>query len=141
MLVLPHHVEVGTAPDGLPAVEATFDLTAAQAGAAAHALRVVRDVRYRTADLSTDDVLAMREMTVFSDELSDLNARGMIDHVRATVARLGVLHSAIDEFLAGEHLEREGDAEARPIVFSLADGIADLHAEALRAVLSAPVAR
>jgi hypothetical protein len=138
MLMLPHHVEVSLTPDGLPAVEATFDLTAAQAGAAAHALHVIRDVRYRTTELSTDEVLSMREMTALGDELSALQARGAIDHVRATVARLGILRSAIDEFLAGDHLEREGDAEARPIVFTLADAVADLHAEALQAVLNGP---
>ena len=135
MLMLPHHLEVRTDADGLPSVEVTFDLTPQQAGAAAHALGVVREARYRTAELSTDDVLAMRDMTSLADELTELVAAGGADHVRATVARLGTLRSALEEFAAAEHLERVGDAAARPLVFALADAIADLHAEAVRAAL------
>jgi hypothetical protein len=141
MLMLPHHLEVRTDADGHPALEVTFDLTPAQAAAAAHAVRVVRDIRYRTAEMSVDDVLAMREMTSVADELTELGSAAGADHVRATVARLGALRSALDEFAAAEHLEREGDADARPLVFALADQIGELHAEAVHAALtgSAPV--
>jgi hypothetical protein len=136
MLVLPHHIELRTDADGHPAVEVTFDLTAPQAGAAAHALRVVRDARYRTAELSADDVVAMRDMTSLADELAEIQALGSADRIRASVARLGALRSALDQFAAADHLEREGDAEARPVVFVLVDAIADLHAEAIRTALS-----
>ncbi|HVL94490.1 MAG TPA: hypothetical protein VM266_01380 [Solirubrobacteraceae bacterium] len=139
--MLPHHVEVSTDDDGFPAVAVTFDLAPEQAAAAAHAVRTIREVRYRTFDMSADDVVAMREMTSLADELAELSARGGADHVRANIARLGALRSALEEFAANEHLEREGDAAARPIVFLLADAVADLHAEALRALLPpAPVA-
>jgi hypothetical protein len=142
MTMLPHHVEVRTDADGHASVEVTFDLTAPQAGAAAHALRVVRDARYRTAELSSDDVLAMREMTVLADELAEIEALGSADRVRASVARLGTLRSALEEFAAAEHLEREGDADARPLVFGLVDDVIDLYAEAVRAALAGePVAR
>jgi hypothetical protein len=133
--MLPHHVEVRTDADGLPSVEVTFDLTAPQAGAAAHALRVIRDVRFRTAEMSVDDVLAMREMTSLGDELAEIEAAAGADRVRASVARLGALRSALEEFAAGEHLEREGDAAARPVVYLLVDDVADLHAAAVRAAL------
>ena len=139
MTVLPHHVDVKKDLDGLPFVEVTFDLSAAQAGAAAHAVRVIRDVRYRAVELSVDEVLAMREMTTLADELSEINARGMNDRMRASVARLGDLRSAVEEFAAAEHHEREGDAEARPLVFDLADAFADIHAEAVRAALDGTV--
>ena len=135
MLTLPHHVGLRTDSDGHPAVEVVFDMTAAQAGAAAHAVRVVRDERYRTGELSTDDVLSMREMTSLADELGALHAVDASDRIHASVARVGMLRSALDEFAAGEHLEREGDADARPVVFSLVDAIADLHAEAIHAAL------
>jgi hypothetical protein len=141
MTMLPHHVELRTDADGLPSVEVTFDLTPIQAGAAAHALRVVRDARYRTAEMTADDVLAMREMTSLADELSELGAASGADHVRASVARLGTLRSALEQFAAAEHLEREGDAEARPVVYTLVDEVGDLHAEAVRAALTGdPVA-
>ena len=136
MSMLPHHLELRTDPDGLPSVEVTFDLTPAQAAAAAHALRVVRDARYRTAELSADDVLAMRELTSLADELAELGSAAGADHVRASVARLGALRSALEQFAAAAHLEREGDGEARPIVYTLVDEIADLHAEAVRAALA-----
>jgi hypothetical protein len=136
MTMLPHHVEVRTDADGHPSVEVTFDLTPPQAGAAAHALRVVRDVRYRTVEMAADDVLAMREMTSLADELAEIGTAAGADRIRATVARLGTLRSALEQFAGAEHLEREGDAEARPFVFGLADDIGDLHAEALRAALA-----
>jgi len=138
MTMLPHHVDVRTDLDGLPFVEITFDLSAAQAGAAAHAVRIVRDVRYRASELSVDEVLAMRELTALADELSDLNSRGMHDRMTTSVARLGDLRSVVEEFAAAEHHEREGDAEARPLVFELADAFADIHAEAVRAALDGP---
>src|SRR3954447_6561330 len=136
MYMLPHHLEVRTDADGHTAVEVTFDLTPAQAGAAAHAVRVVRDVRFRTAELSVDDVLSMRELTSVADELTELGAAAGADHLRASVARLGALRSALEEFAAAEHHEREGDADARPVVFALADAIGELHAEAVRSALS-----
>ena len=136
MSMLPHHVEVRTDAEGLPSVEVTFDLTPVQAGAAAHALRVIRDARFRTAEMSADDVLAMREMTSLADELAEIETAAGADRVRASVARLGALRSSLEEFAAAEHLEREGDAAARPLVYSLVDDVADLHAAALRAALA-----
>src|SRR5215218_6088290 len=117
MTMLPHHVELRTDADGHPSVEVTFDLTAPQAAAAAHALRVVRDARYRTAEMSADDVLAMRDMTSLADELGELGTASGADRVRASVARLGALRGALEQFAAADHLEREGDADARPLVF------------------------
>jgi hypothetical protein len=136
MHMFPHHIEVGTDAEGHRSVIAVFDLAPDQAGAAAHAVRVIRDVRYRTAELSADDVLAMRDMTSLADELAELQTLDGRSHVTATVARLGVLRGALDQFAAAEHLEREGDAEVRPAVFSLVDSIGDLHAEAVHAALT-----
>ena len=136
MNMLPHHIEVGTDAEGHRSVTVTFDLGPEQAGAAAHAVRIIRDVRYRTAEMSADDVLAMRDMTSLADELGELEALDGRSHVSATVARLGVLRSVLDEFVTGEHLEREGDAQARPFVISLVDSVADLHADAVHAALT-----
>src|SRR4051812_40480102 len=112
MSMLPHHVELRTDPDAGTSVEVIFDLTPVQAGAAAHALRVVRDARYRTAEMAADDVLAMRDMTSLADELAEIEALGGADRIRASVARLGALRSALEDFAAAEHLEREGDGDA-----------------------------
>ena len=136
MNMLRHHIEVGTDAEGHRSVTATFDLAPEQAGAAAHALRVIRDVRYRTVEMSADDVLAMRDMTSLADELADLQALDGRSHVTASVARLGVLRGALEQFATGEHLEREGDAGARPVVVALVDAVADLHADAVHAALT-----
>ena len=136
MIMLPHHIEVGTDAEGHRSVTTTFDLGPEQAGAAAHAVRVIRDVRYRTAEMSADDVLAMRDMTSLADELGDLQALDGRSHVTASVARLGVLRGVLEEFASAEHLEREGDAAARPFVMSLVDSVAELHAEAVHTALT-----
>jgi len=141
MLMLPHHVEVRSDADGHPAVEVTFDLTASQVAASAHAVRVVREARHRTQEMSADDVLTMREMTSLVDELAALEAHASAATLRATPARLGTLRDALESFASAEHVEREGDAEARPVVYGLVDGIAGLHAEAIRAALDGTPAR
>ena len=134
--MLPHHIEVGTDAEGHRSVTATFDLGPEQAGAAAHAVRVIRDVRYRTVEMSADDVLAMRDMSSLADELGELQVLDGRSHVTASVARLGVLRGVLEEFVSAAHLEREGDAAARPVVITLVDPIADLHADAVHAALT-----
>lgn len=137
--MLPHHVEFATSADGLPAVEVVFDLSAPQVSAAAHATRVIRDARHRTEVMdSADAVLAKRELTSLVDELASLEVHAAAVTVRASAARLGVLRGALEEFAGAEHVEREGDAAARPGVYSLVDAIGDLHAEAIRAALAGP---
>ena len=133
--MLRHHLDIRADADGHPVVEVTFDVSPVQAGAAAHAVRVVREERYRVVELSTDDVLAMREMTSVADELAAIEALGGYSSVRVSVARLGVLRSALEAFAAGEHLERDGDVEARPVGYTLVDDVADMHVEAVEAAL------
>ena len=136
MSMLPHHIEVGTDAEGHRSVAVTFDLGPEQAGAAAHAVRVIRDVRYRTVEMSAEDVLAMRDMTAMADELGERGALDGYSHVTASVARLGVLRSALEEFSCAEHLEREGDSAARSVVIALVDAVGDLHADAVHAALT-----
>lgn len=138
MFMLPHHFETQLDSAGEPMLVVCLDVTPAQARAAAHAVRVAREARYRPVELSADDVLTMREMTALADDLADIGAGTGTDRLAATVARLGLLRAALDEHAAGEHLEREGDAEARPVVIALVDAVAELHAEAVRAALAGP---
>jgi hypothetical protein len=133
--MLPHHVDLRSDADGLPIAVATFDLTAVQVTGALHALRVVREVRHRTQEMSTDDVLTMRELTSLVDEFALLEVHDASVRLQASPARLGVLRDALDEFAADEHVERAGDAESRPVVFALAAGVGDVHASAVRAAL------
>lgn len=134
--MLPHHLDLRCDADGLTSVEVTFDLSAPQVAGALHAVRVMRDARHRVQALSADDVLAMRELTSLADELALLEIHSAAVTMRANPARLGALRGALDEFASADHIEREGDAEHRPVIFALADAIADLHVQALRAVLN-----
>jgi hypothetical protein len=134
MATIPHLIDVRD-DDGLAVVTVLFDLTPPQVDAGLHALRVVRDARYRLVEVATDDVLAMREMTALVDELAEVVGEDGIARFHVSVARLGVLRDGLSEFTAGEHLEREGDSAAHPVAWQLLDGLQDLHAEAVHAAL------
>ena len=135
MVVLPHSLTVRLDAEGHPVVGIVVDLSPAQITAALQALRTIRETRYRTVEVSADDVIAMREVTSLIDELDDVAGADGYVRLEATVARIGVLRSALSEFAAAEHLEREGDAEARPAIYTLLDGLDEIYAEAVRAAL------
>ena len=135
MPVLPHHVSVRQDPDGLPVVGVTFHVSSDQLAAAVHALRTIREARYRTSELGTDDVLAMRELTCLIDELADMPPAGGYVPLQATVGRLAIMRDALHDFAAAEHQEREGDAVARPRALTLVDALDDLYGQAVRAAL------
>ena len=133
--MLPRTVDIRPGLDGLPLVTAVFDLTTEQVDACAHAMCAIRGMRYRNAEMSADDVVAMREMTSLVDELTEDALHGANIRKAMSVARLGVLRGVLEDFAAAEGLEREGDAEARRFVYALVDDICDIHADALRAAL------
>ncbi|WP_372792303.1 hypothetical protein [Paraconexibacter sp.] len=138
---LPHLIDVRFDDDGLPVVTVVFDLTPAQVDGALHALRTVREARFALTQLTTDEALALRELTSLVDEYAvivgaDANAR-----IESSVARLGVLRGALAQFSQGEHPEREGDSAAHPTVMALLAAIEDLHAEAVRAALQGAATR
>ncbi len=133
-----HHVHLRPTFDGSRVVDVTMDLTAAQLGAGAHAVRHVTADRYRVAALeSADDILAMRELTGLADELTALAAPGAINRLTLTVAGAGRFLGALEDFAhsRSEGAVREGDAEALPVVHGMIDGVADAHAAALRGAL------
>ncbi len=145
VVLLPNHIETYPDRDGLPTVAVTFDLTPIQVDATLHALRTVREFRYGVAQISTDDAIALRELTLLVDVLADLSGGMGVGRVQMTVARLGVLRDGLAEFISGEIvggelLEREGDAVARPTVFEVLDAIDEIHVRAVRAALESHVA-
>ena len=109
--------------DGEPVVEAHVHVTPQQAGACADAVRQIVGVRYRVPTLSVDEILTMREMTAIGDGFDDVRAAGGVSVVVLSIARLGLLREAIGESAPGP-------------AHALLDGLADLHADALRAALS-----
>jgi hypothetical protein len=126
--------------DGHAVVLACFDLTETEAAAAAHVVSAVRAERYRTAELSTDDVLEMRELTAIADELSHVAARGAASSLVLPPARLTALRHAMEAFVndrdEAEWL-REEDREPLALARSLLWPLADLCEDALRAALAA----
>jgi hypothetical protein len=126
--------------DGTPVCNVSFDLSGAQLAAAARAVEAVRIERHRHQELSTDDVLALRELTGLSDELHRLAEHGANGTVVLQLARFVALHDALVEWLhAAEERGwmREDDEAAQPFIAALVDPMATLRADALHAVLGA----
>jgi hypothetical protein len=133
-------VETRTALDGTPEVRARFDLTEAEVSAAAHAVNASRTEQFRHEDLSTDDVVAMRELTALADELTALAGHKSAVTVDVNPARLVALRDTLFEFAAERDEQgfmRDEDREAYAIAQQLAAPLADLAADALRAALDA----
>jgi hypothetical protein len=124
--------------DGTPVCNVSFDLSAEQLAAAARAVEAVRLARHRDEALSTDDVLALRELTSVSDEMHRLAEHGAHGTVVLTLARYVALHDALVEWAsAGEERGwmREEDREPHAIIDAVLDPMAQLRAEALHAAL------
>jgi hypothetical protein len=126
------------AADGTPVCNVSFDLSAQQLHAAARAAEAIRLERHRHQALSTDDVLALRELTGLSDELHMLADHGANATVILPLARFVALHDALSEWLAAAEQRgwmREDDQAIHPLVAALIDPMASLRADALHAVL------
>ena len=123
------HIDISQGLDGEPVVLACFDLGEEQLAASAHAVAASAE-RYRTAEMSVDDVLQLRELTAISDELADLALRP---------ARLTALRDAIAGFVESRDEAdwiRDEDREPLAVVRSLVHALEDLCGDALRAALS-----
>jgi hypothetical protein len=128
------------AADGTPVCNVSFDLSAEQLRAAARAAEAARLERHRHEELSTDDVLALRELTSISDELHTLADHGAHATLVLPLARFAALHDALVEWVHAADDRgwmRDEDAEAYPYVTAMIDPMASLRADALHAVLGA----
>jgi hypothetical protein len=136
-----HNARIETTRDveGHAVVLGCLDLAGDEARAGAHVMSVVRRERYGVAELGTDDVLAMRELTVLADELSHVGEGAGIALVMRP-ARLNALRDALDAFVTSRDEAdwiREEDREPLAIARALLWPLADLCAEALRAAVYA----
>lgn len=134
-------IDITQGLDGEPVVLACFDLSEEEVAASAHAVQAIVGERFRRAELSTDDVLELRELTALADEL--------VEHVRGSGARtvvmrpsrLSIWRDVFAQFVesrdAAEWMRFE-DTRALPLVRSLIEPLEELCAEALRAALSSP---
>jgi hypothetical protein len=133
------HIDISQGLDGEPVVLACFDLAEEQLGASAHAVAAVSAERFRTAEMSVDDVLELRELTALSDELADLALRPGMRTVVLRPARLSVYRDAVARFIEtrdeGDWI-RDEDREPLARVRGLLLSLEDLCGDAMRAALS-----
>ena len=125
--------------EGEPAVLACFELGDAEIAASAHAVAVTSDERFRTASLSVDDVLELRELTALVEELRDLALRPGISTVVLRPARLSAFRHAVAYFVETRdqaEWRREEDLEPLARARGLLGPLEELGAEAIRAALS-----
>ena len=132
-------IEISEGLDGEPVVLACFDLGDAEIAASAHAIAVTAGERFRTASLSVDDVLELRELTALSEELRGLAERPGISTVVLRPARLLAYRRAVAHFVetreeAGWLRAQDGEPLAR--LRGLLDPLEVLAADAMRAALS-----
>ena len=133
------HIDISKGLDGEAVVLACFDLGDDELRASAHAVAAAAAERYRAATMSSDDVLALRELTALTDELADLALRPGMRTVVLRPARLTAYRDAVAHFVESrDHAEwlREEDREPLAIARSLVDPLEDLCADALRAALT-----
>jgi hypothetical protein len=129
------HVDITRDLEGEPVVHACFDLSEGEIGASAHAVARSAD-RFRNEELSADDVLELRELTVLADELGELNGGARTIVMRP--ARLNAFRSALTGFVeTRDEAEwiRDEDREPLAIVRGLLWPLEQLAAEAMRAAL------
>src|SRR5215203_1498897 len=81
------HVDTTSAADGTKQVVARFDLAEPEIAAVARAVDVSRTEQFRHEQLSTDDVVAMRELTALADQLTALAGYGGAVSVEVSPAR------------------------------------------------------
>ena len=125
--------------EGHVVVLAVFDVSVAEATAAAHVVAAVRADRYRNVELTADDVVAMRELTTLADELTALSGRGGAGTLVLRPARLTVMRDALESFVADRDDAdwiREEDREPLSTARAMLWPLSDLSTDALRAALA-----
>jgi hypothetical protein len=123
--------------EGQTVVSACFDLSEEEVAAAVHAIRAIGADRYRTADLSADEVLQMRELTAIADELAEPG--GGIRTVVLSPARLATFRHAVEHFVETRTYAdwlRDEDREPLELLRAMAPALELLCEEAIRAALT-----
>lgn len=138
-----HNARIDTTPglDGEAVVLAVFDLPDEEITASAHAVKTVSAERYRTADMSVDDVLELRELTALTDELNDHLLRPGVSTLVMRPSRLNAWRDALTRFVESRdeaEWMRDEDREPLALVRGLLWPLGDLCADAMRAALTPP---
>lgn len=130
-------IDISQDLDGHPVVFACFDLAPEQIAAAAYAVAATAGERFRTTEMSADDVLEFRELTALADDLGQLTAAASTVVLRP--GRLSTLQDAVTRFVeTREQAEwiREEDRQPLALLREMLFPLEQLSAEATRAALS-----
>ena len=131
------HIDISQDLDGDTVVHACFDLSPEELAAAAHAVAATTAERFRMSEMSSDEVLELRELTALTDELGELT--GGASTVVLKPARLSALRDAVAAFVESrEQAEwiREEDRQPLALLREMLFPLEQLSAEATRAALS-----
>jgi hypothetical protein len=131
------HIDISQDLDGDAVVHACFDLSPEELAAAAHAVAATSAERFRISEMSSDDVLELRELTALADELGEL--AGGASTVVLRPARLSALRDAATAFVESrERAEwiREEDRQPLALLREMLFPLEQLSSEATRAALS-----
>jgi hypothetical protein len=137
-------IDVTQGLDGEAVVLACFDLGGEEIAASAHAVRTVSRERFVNHEMSTDDVLELRELTALTDELGDHVQTEGIRTLVMRPSRLNAWRDALTHFVESRdeaEWTREDDRKALPLVRELLWPLGELCADALRVALSPPAPR
>jgi hypothetical protein len=130
-------IDISQDLDGDAVVHACFDLGREELAAAARAVAATAAERFRTPELSADEVLELRELTALADELGELT--GGASTVVLRPARLSALREAVTHFVETRELADWISAEDRgplALLRELLFPLEQLSAEATRAALA-----
>jgi hypothetical protein len=130
-------IDISQDLDGDAVVHACFDLSPEQLAAAAHAVQATSGERFRLGEISSDEVLELRELTALADELGELT--GGASTVVLRPARLSALRDAVTAFVESrEQAEwiREEDRQPLALLREMIYPLEQLSSEATRAALS-----
>ena len=92
-------IDITQGLDGEAVVLACFDLGEAEIAASAHAVQAICTERFRTAEMSVDDVLEMRELTALADELGQHALEKGIRTLVMRPSRLNAWRHALTHFV------------------------------------------
>jgi hypothetical protein len=137
------HARIDITPglDGEAVVLAVFDLGQQEIAASAHAVQIITTERFRTAEMSIDDVLEFRELTALADELADHVRQEGMRTIVMRPGRLNAWRDALTHFVESRdeaEWTREEDRIALPAARVLLWPLADLCADVMRAALTPP---
>jgi len=130
-------IDISPDLDGDAVVHACFDLSEPEVSASAHAMRAMAAERFRTSEMSADDVLELREFTALADELGEIPAGARTMVMRPS--RLSVYRQSVAGFVESRYESewiRDDDREPLALLSELLQPLEQLCAEAMRAALS-----